>query len=1696
MFLGRLALLLALLGASSPSNRDGSAPLTTPAELPPGAFEVTQGGWQITSLLEDAGLGGRFIFIIDFDEAGNLWAATGDGLHSYDGYTWKRYSTEDGLPSDFVRCLTVANDGRVWIGTDAGIAVLNEPRRITPLPDAGLAGPNVRRIVEDRDGTLWFCSDTWLNPNVSSGVASLRQGVWTTYTKDDGLPSDYVSDYFHDSQGRRFVLTDSGLAQWSGRGWVRPLEELGLDDHDEYFWSIVEVPSLGVLATTEYAFFILSDDRWTRITNTVPSFRHPKVTATSDGELFALPESPEKVFLAWDETGFVPSSASFHDHGWPEYLTEAPDGSIWAVGYSLLLRLVRSAGEWTEYSGIATPLLADREGGVWLAAGPRVLRYKDDTWESFPFRIWEMAFGRGTDLCGWYKGDLVTFTSRGATLEDAAVTGVNEIGGFTLDQDGSIWLHGLDEDGHNVVSVFDGSLWKARRPVEMQDGEISGDAPHPSGGVWYLVLEERTKRPRLVHLDRSQVQDVYTLDIETGRNARLHIGYRGHPWVFGHFGLYVLMNGLWEHVECEPGQRVTSAANGNGEIWFSFSGHGGGRAGLGRLAGDSCTFFDIDVVNRVGGCNADGAGFFAGMGVLYTSAAESGEPPLRLTLPFFEKIRSVVRGPGEDLWIGACKSVFHYTPDGIAPQTVIADVQHNVFDGEPLSATFSGIEHFKPQGSGTFTYSWRFDSGAWTDFAPAPVDGLPLSLGAGTHTLEVRARDEGLDVDATPARTTIEILAIPLQQRWWFWPVVGTLFAVVVFLAGVAAAAWKRTRFYAGNLERIIDERTGDLRQSEDRYRGLVELSPDLIAIHTDETIVFINEAGARMLKAAHPEEVIGKPVLQFVASGERERIAERVNGALKDKKHLPPDETILVGVDGTRVAVEATAVPFIYRGKHAIQVIARDITERKRAERARVRLTTILEQTPDLVSMHEANGRVFYINGAGRRLLGIGQNENLAGVTISDVHPDSARELVLNTGLPAALRDGTWYGETVLLARDGRHIPVSQVIIAHRSEDRAVEYFSTVVRDMTERKQVEEALEASKARFRAIADYAHDWENWVGPDGKLLWVNPAVQRITGYTPEECMAMESFPLPMFHEDERERWSDEFEGAVVRRTSGNDMPVRIRCKDGSVRWCAVSWQPIYNSQGGCMGHRSSVRDISKRKKIAEELEKAKEAAEAASNAKSVFLANLSHEVRTPIMAMLGAAESAGTVLQGGPPGIQTADIIQRNGRLLLSLFDDLLDAAHMTVGKFRVNRAQHSLPDILANIRLLANMLQKNRDVELKFFREGPVPTRINTDPIRLQQVVINLISNALKFTDSGGSVHVRVKVDRHGDEPRLCIAVEDTGLGIPQGDLDRIFEMFEQVDATRRPGCGGAGLGLPLANWIAGELGGDLKVTSELARGSTFVLRVATGPIEYVDWTMLDEAWDSAGVLAAAGDDPRPEPRLSGSILLAEDFQDARDLIRLALADAGAQVDAVSDGEAAVKAVSQRGYDLILMDVRMPIKDGETAVAELRREGCLTPIIALTASTAEQKRERLLEAGFDDVWSKPIALGEIAKRVACYISVAGEGKTAPSQAGTQPVTDLPDDPRYATVVDEFAQSLPAQFSAIQRAVESGDSRAAREILHQIAGTGGTMGFPALSEEAGRVLSRSRKDASVLRKEELHTLAAVISDIARRTHSAT
>jgi len=342
-------------------------------------------------------------------------------------------------------------------------------------------------------------------------------------------------------------------------------------------------------------------------------------------------------------------------------------------------------------------------------------------------------------------------------------------------------------------------------------------------------------------------------------------------------------------------------------------------------------------------------------------------------------------------------------------------------------------------------------------------------------------------------------------------------------------------------------------------------------------------------------------------------------------------------------------------------------------------------------------------------------------------------------------------------------------------------------------------------------------------------------------------------------------------------------------------------------------------------------------------------------------------------------------------------------------------------------------------------------------------------------------------------EPRLCIAVEDTGVGIPPADAERIFETFVQL----RPGPSGAyagvGLGLPVAKSIAERLGGGIQLRSEEDRGSTFTIRAATGPLHDAQWTKAETVSIAPAELPQPVISSHGHGTLRGTVLLAEDFTDTRRLIEEVLTGCGVAVTTVENGEDAVRAALASPFDLILMDIRMPRMDGLTAAAELRRQGCLTAIIALTASTDPDSRERVLAAGFDDMWTKPIGLGKLVTEIAAYLRTPVDEAPGGEAPGAAQASDGSDawtttNPRLLAARAEFVRNLPARLSRIQSAVRNRDMREAREVLHQLVGSGGIFGYMSLSEETARLLSLARTGVLAERVGELQRLEELITQI--------
>ncbi|HTO09446.1 MAG TPA: ATP-binding protein [Myxococcota bacterium] len=404
--------------------------------------------------------------------------------------------------------------------------------------------------------------------------------------------------------------------------------------------------------------------------------------------------------------------------------------------------------------------------------------------------------------------------------------------------------------------------------------------------------------------------------------------------------------------------------------------------------------------------------------------------------------------------------------------------------------------------------------------------------------------------------------------------------------------------------------------------------------------------------------------------------------------------------------------------------------------------------------------------------------------------------------------------------------------------------------------------------------------------------------------------------------------------------------------------------------------------------------ARNAAMAADRAKSQFLANMSHEIRTPLTAILGftdelidEAQRTGHAL-GPDPALLT---VKRNGHHLLAIVNDILDLARIEAGKLTIETQPcpplRVVGDVVALLRPRAVDKQLRLDVRLR----GPVPETIQTDATRLHQVLVNLVGNAIKFTEHGG-VTLRLEHLAAGPEraqSQLAIDVIDTGIGLGAEDHARIFEAFAQGDASLTRRHGGTGLGLTISRALARVLGGDITVESASA-GSVFRATVATGALDGV--RMIDALQqDSLRPTTPATARPafREQRPLTGRVLLAEDGPDNQALISSVLRRAGLDVDLANDGEIACEktyAARDAGepYALIVMDMQMPMMTGYEATAALRREGLTTPILALTAQAMTGDRDKCLAAGCDEYLSKPIDRGRLLQLVRELLEKAGQ----------------------------------------------------------------------------------------------------------------
>ncbi len=480
--------------------------------------------------------------------------------------------------------------------------------------------------------------------------------------------------------------------------------------------------------------------------------------------------------------------------------------------------------------------------------------------------------------------------------------------------------------------------------------------------------------------------------------------------------------------------------------------------------------------------------------------------------------------------------------------------------------------------------------------------------------------------------------------------------------------------------------------------------------------------------------------------------------------------------------------------------------------------------------------------------------------------------------------------------------------------------------------------------------------------------------------------------------------------------------------------------------------------------------AKEAAEASAAAKSIFVANTSHEIRTPLTAIMGFAE---VLLDNAAPNSDNerwASFVLRNSRHLLGLINDILDVSKIEAGRIELEHVLFSPLELVIDLENTVDMLAQAKELAFNINYTFPIPDRIHGDPTRLRQVLLNLLNNAIKFTQKG---HVTLSISCNPYEQTMHFKVTDTGIGMREEGIEDVFQPFTQIDASTTRKYGGTGLGLTIARELVQLMGGELTVHSQEGLGSEFSFQINTGPLEKVHW--IEQALDRNDIVRPINEGP---PALKGKVLIADDGPDNRQLIALYIRATGATAHTVTNGQEAIEAVDQGDYDLILLDIQMPVMSGIDAIRAMQKNHVTTPIYALTANVAKEDIDQYRRVGFTGHQAKPIDRCAFYALLEKHLS-ANQDSATENTSASAPID-------ISSIQNTFIKRLPKDLRQMRDAEREQDWTTLATLAHRLKGIAGSFGRQDITDAAAEVERRVRDSEDQPSIEHaMHALAELI-----------
>ncbi len=755
------------------------------------------------------------------------------------------------------------------------------------------------------------------------------------------------------------------------------------------------------------------------------------------------------------------------------------------------------------------------------------------------------------------------------------------------------------------------------------------------------------------------------------------------------------------------------------------------------------------------------------------------------------------------------------------------------------------------------------------------------------------------------------------------------------------------------------------LRESAEKYRLLIETQIDLVVkVDVEGRFLFVSPSYCETFGKSE-QELLGRPFLPLVHEEDRATTAQAMEQLFRPPYFAYMEQRAMTK-DGWRWLAWSDRAVLDSQGRlEAIVGVGRDITERKRIEQALQeslsRLQKIMDTCREWIWEFDLSGRNVFSNDSILNILGYSPAEILGRPYSELLHEQDLLEVT--STLPRLIEERRGWQGWVLRWRhkDGSYRCLesnAEPVVGAAGE---ITGFCGVDRDVTARIQAETALRESEKQFNDIVTFLSQPVYEANLNGRLTFANRAAFALFGYSEEDYAAglnVLDMVIPEDVEKARERIGRLFQGIdegcqeyTARRKDGSTFPVII-------------YSSLVKKDEQPVGLKGLIVDITQRKGYERELEAARDAAQRANRAKDEFLANMSHELRTPITAVLGFAELLEETELSARQR-EYLNTIATSTESLLGLVNDLLDIAKIESGKLNLEHELFSLREVVGQLvgSKTPEATKKGLSITVRIAED--TPDHLFGDPLRFNQVLLNLLGNAIKFTLQG---EIRLEVgieERHSTGVVLRFEVIDSGIGIKAEDLGRIFDPFSQIDPSLSRKFGGVGLGLAICRQLTALMGGKISVESHPETGTTFRLLLPfplgePGPM---------------GATVEEGERPSFWPGAPPRILLAEDAQSSRQFILAALQRHGLHADVADNGVDALAMWERSDYDLILMDVQMPLMDGIETVRRIRLQeeerGGHTPIIAITAHAMKDDRHSFLRNGFDDYLAKPMRIKEL-----------------------------------------------------------------------------------------------------------------------------